>query len=389
MAQQIPGKPLSRPGKNDDLRWRALLAQVDTAKLTELFLERITGVTGYEPLPVPIYEIRRSALLTFTALLERLDSNGYPNTISIAEEIGVSRARAGVPLASLIEAIRQDFAILWESLIEVALPSDAGLIVRHTGIVLGVVDAFASQTQSAYTAEVQRMRDEKASVQQGLVASLLRGEPSSPEHIIRFSKGLGLPLSGKYTVFAATGEDISPLRRSSSSLEQAGLTAFTHHLDDAFILFRQNADVTGARFETAIDELQSLRAGVAEARGLAEIPNAVQVARSLASTLTPEDASVITWAQGWARLAAKHFRDSKMSLLNDVRSALETCGPVEQRRLEEAVRSYLKTGSIADSAAELFCHRNTLTNRLRRFAAVTGVNPAIPEQAARLVVGWA
>ncbi|MGO3280856.1 MAG: helix-turn-helix domain-containing protein, partial [Brevibacterium aurantiacum] len=40
-------------------------------------------------------------------------------------------------------------------------------------------------------------------------------------------------------------------------------------------------------------------------------------------------------------------------------------------------------------AAELFCHRNTVANRLRRFADLTGVDPMIPAEAARLVVGWA
>jgi DNA-binding PucR family transcriptional regulator len=44
---------------------------------------------------------------------------------------------------------------------------------------------------------------------------------------------------------------------------------------------------------------------------------------------------------------------------------------------------------VSESAAELFCHRNTLTNRLRRFADLTGIDPTVPEQSARLVVGWA
>ena len=52
------------------------------------------------------------------------------------------------------------------------------------------------------------------------------------------------------------------------------------------------------------------------------------------------------------------------------------------------MRSYLATGSIAQSADQLFCHRNTLMNRLRRFTDLTGIDVTIPQQAARLVVAW-
>ena len=72
----------------------------------------------------------------------------------------------------------------------------------------------------------------------------------------------------------------------------------------------------------------------------------------------------------------------------EVDAALARCGPVERARLVEAVRSYLTTGSIAQSAEQLFCHRNTLMNRLRRFTELVGIDVTIPQQAARLVVAW-
>ncbi|MDN6605457.1 helix-turn-helix domain-containing protein, partial [Brevibacterium sp.] len=74
---------------------------------------------------------------------------------------------------------------------------------------------------------------------------------------------------------------------------------------------------------------------------------------------------------------------------SDVDRALSVCGEAARERLVEAVRAYLRSGSVGASASELFCHRNTVANRLRRFAALTGVDPVIPAEAARLVVGWA
>jgi DNA-binding PucR family transcriptional regulator len=53
------------------------------------------------------------------------------------------------------------------------------------------------------------------------------------------------------------------------------------------------------------------------------------------------------------------------------------------------VRNFLHTGNITTTAQELFCHRNTILNRLNRFQELTGIDLAVPAQAARLVVAWA
>lgn len=38
----------------------------------------------------------------------------------------------------------------------------------------------------------------------------------------------------------------------------------------------------------------------------------------------------------------------------------------------ETVERYLRTGSVSATARQLYCHRNTVLNRLRQFAAATG-----------------
>lgn len=72
----------------------------------------------------------------------------------------------------------------------------------------------------------------------------------------------------------------------------------------------------------------------------------------------------------------------------DLSPWLAGCGPVERASVEEAVRSYLRTGNIAETARDLFCHRNTVTNRLRRFHELTGIDLTVPAQAARAVVAF-
>jgi DNA-binding PucR family transcriptional regulator len=54
----------------------------------------------------------------------------------------------------------------------------------------------------------------------------------------------------------------------------------------------------------------------------------------------------------------------------------------ERERLLAVVRAYTATGSVADVAARLYCHRNTVLNRLRRFTELTGRDVTVPADAA-------
>ncbi|WP_244303160.1 PucR family transcriptional regulator [Leucobacter coleopterorum] len=287
-------------------------------------------------------------------------------------------------------AIRLDFTVLWDALTRVASPSDAELIVRHTGIVLRTVDEYAGQTQRAYVAEQQRMHDEASSVRQGLIAGLFQDAQPSDERLSVIADGLGVPLAEPLVVAAAVSEDIPALRVFVSEAERAGATVFTHHLGDTLIVFSRLRPLPGSRLEKLGQRLTTLRIGLLTSEsGLRGLRQSAATARDLARLLGPHEEGAMTWSRGWARLASRCLLEIGNPILSDVVAALTSCGEAERSRLEEAVRSYLTTGNIGETAATLYCHRNTITNRLRRFANLTGVDPLVPEQAARLVVGWA
>ncbi|GAA0465182.1 helix-turn-helix domain-containing protein [Streptomyces olivaceiscleroticus] len=69
-------------------------------------------------------------------------------------------------------------------------------------------------------------------------------------------------------------------------------------------------------------------------------------------------------------------------------SVLAGLGPLpahERARLLEAVTAYCDTGSATMAARELYCHRNTVLNRLTRFAELTGYHPTRPAEAATIL----
>lgn len=378
------------PDPGDAPRWHQLVDRLDVDELTETFLSLIHTVPGYDPPPVPISEVRRTGRLSFAALVEGLRSGGLPGSVSVASDVGISRARAGIPITSLMTAIRLDFTVLWEALTRVASTEDAELVVRHTGNVLRTVDEYAGQTQRAYVTEQQRMRDEASSVRQGLIAGVFQDPQPTDERLQAIADELGIPFAEPLVAVAAVGDDITALRVFVSEAERAGAAVFTHHLGDALVAFTRPLELPGSRIDDLGRQLASLRVGIATAEtGLRELRQRATTARDLARLITPEEGGAMTWSRGWARLASRNLLSAGSPILADVLAALASCGDAERSRLEEAVRSYLVTGSIGETAATLYCHRNTITNRLHRFAALTGVDPLIPQQAARLVVGWA
>lgn len=380
---------LDRPAPGDERRWLELLDALDLDELTERFMTRVVTVSGYDPAPIPVSELRRTGRASFSTLVEGLRAGGFDGPVAVSTEVGVSRARAGIPLEALMTAIRHDFNVLWEVLTRVANQEDAELVIRHTGIVLSTVDEYVSQVQQAYTAELTRMRAEEDSVHAGLIASLFDDPDPTSERLSRIATGLGLDVDSPLLVVAATGDDVRALRVIISDHDRAGGTMFTHHLGEVLIAFSPVPGGTGHSLGALAGKIAEARVGHVRAEGIGTLRRSALTARDLADVIAADETSAMTWRSGWARLAARSLNAAGNPILADVESALAACGPVERERLIEAVQVYLASGSIGASAAQLFCHRNTVANRLRRFADLTGVDPMIPAEAARLVVGWA
>ena len=135
--------------------------------------------------------------------------------------------------------------------------------------------------------------------------------------------------------------------------------------------------------------MRQLRCGLVErTSGLASLASAVRVARELAGLVEDDDDGALTLERSWTRIARLRLAEAGIPVAADVENALAACGRAERERLVEAAKAYLGTGSVAGSIDRLFCHRNTLMNRLRRFRELTGIDVTVPDQAARLVVAW-
>jgi DNA-binding PucR family transcriptional regulator len=117
------------------------------------------------------------------------------------------------------------------------------------------------------------------------------------------------------------------------------------------------------------------------AHGLANVPRSARIAGEIVDLVEGADGPR-ELADAWLPLAAARMADTAADLVDAELGGLADVPPRERDRLLAAVRAYLATGSVAQVAARLYCHRNTVLNRLRRFTELTGRDVTVPADAA-------
>lgn len=399
----------------DTARWGELVEGLHgrLEELVELFVTRVQEIPEYADKRVSLPELRSTARETFRRLIDGLrdekfrHSNSHGSQDSLARfssELGAKRARAGISPEALISAVRLDFSILWADLLQIADLEDAVLLTSHVDQVWRVVDEFATQTHSSYSSERVRMAQEESNIRREFIARLFSKSELSADTISQAAAALVTDPEARFSIVAASGDAASKLRTiaTQGGWLQPSQRPYVHEFGGSTYVFwalpRAHGAGSGSGGAVRQDEgpayipaaITGIPCGYVEGfSGLRALPAAARTAERLALLLQPADRGPLTAAAAWARLAKQQLQDAGLDLWADLESALSECRDGERERLTETVRNFLHTGNITTTAQELFCHRNTILNRLNRFQELTGIDLAVPAQAARLVVAWA
>ena len=370
-------------------RWRQLLVLLSGRSdlLTERFLGQLGGIEDYADF-ARSDEVRATAVQTFHGLLSSLATGSpAPELLDLARELGSRRARQRVPPDSLTAAVRLDFGIIWNALLEISSPEDADLLTRRVERVWQVVDNFATQTYLSYSAERIAMAREEADVRRGFIDRLFDAAPSE-EGLAAIAQALGVRAQDTFTVVTAAAPVAAGLRAAVDAARAAERDVFTHQQGQFLTAFW--VPPTGPGAGRLLPGLERLPCGlVPRVPGLRAVPGAAAAAGRLAGLLDERDRGPVSLSGGWVRLASHLLLDAGVDLRGPLDDALGQTRLSERERLKETVELYLATGSVSQTAADLYCHRNTILNRLRRFRELTGLDVTVPDQAARVVVAWA
>ncbi|WP_053692764.1 helix-turn-helix domain-containing protein [Streptomyces sp. WM6372] len=354
-------------------------------------------------------ELRERIRLGLRQSVEGLDRGirGLPVELAGARATGTLLAEQGVPLDSLLHAYRRGGRMVWQTLNEAVAAHDPAALPRllpAAAVLWDVLDQLTDAVADAYrgtdAARCDRDRERRAA----LLDALLDGTaPPDGPAAAEAADRLGLPGRGRFAVVVlAPGAPVAPGSRDApGSPGNPGGSGGPPAPDGLRVLWRIRADGETALVELGHHPLESVRELLGALGSRAGVSPVVEGPGDLARA---------------HRLAALALRTAPASggpctaLLDErlptalVASQAELAGrlrqvvlgpvlalPAEDRRvLLTTLGTWLTCqGSTTYAAQRLYCHRNTVSNRLRRLERLTGRTLSDPAHVVELALAHA
>ncbi|MFG3248542.1 PucR family transcriptional regulator [Streptomyces sp. NPDC048187] len=303
--------------------------------------------------------------------------------------IGATRAEQGLPLDALLHAFRLGGSLVWQRLVEEtsrAAPEDVRLLVHVAADVWNFVDEHCTLVADAYRQtewQIDRRRENRARL---LAAGLLDGTGRIAD-LPEAARALDLPEQGRYVVVAVAGGPPARSEAVRAAAVPPGSRVHWHagpETDYGIVLVGDREGLpedppgpAGGRHGPALHP--GLRIGVGSpVVGLA----AVGDARRLADTalgICPAVGGTVRLADQLPAALVVSSPELGRALAEKVLGPLLRLEPADREVLLDTLTTWLDCDGSAQRAGErLYCHRNTVLNRLRRCEQLTGRSLARP-----------
>lgn len=361
------------------VRQAARACAADLAVLAESYVAELSSLTGYSESNIPRDELYRTAETALKNMLAILSGSQDSAALrSVSENIGRRRAQQGVPLDSLLRAVRLDFPFLWRAMRAQVPQESQATLAEDVVTIWDTIETHVSHVQAGYIAELADMNRELEVERTYLLRRLLVDAVNDPGLRAHAATELGLRLDGRYLVAAASPNHRQEFRPAVRAMDPR---IRIENLDGGEFVLLDETTVT----PTHQHLLRKTPVGIAPlAVGMEQLPVMWKLATRLARLVHEPDRAAATFADHWPLLpdgqfseelriiAAAQFDDLLAQPANDVDYLLETA------------RHIMSSGSVSETAIALFCHRNTIINRLKRFASLTKLDPTLPNDAGLL-----
>ncbi|MFB7087732.1 PucR family transcriptional regulator [Streptomyces sp. NPDC056296] len=330
-------------------------------------------------------EVHRSLRHSVASLLDPRGARDAARRCSW--RIGVTRAEQGLPLDALLHAFRLGGSLVWQRLIEETsrtAPEDVRLLVHVAADVWNFVDEHCTLVADAYRQtewQLARRRENRARL---LAAGLLDGT-SRIADLPEAAQALGLPEQGRYVVVAVNGRHPARSDAARAAAVAPGARVHWHaggEVDYGIVLVGAGDDgLPGPEGAESGPRavLPGIRIGVGTpVDGLASVGDARRHADT-ALDICPEAGGTVRLADHLPAALVVSSPELGRALAETVLGPLLRLEPADREVLLDTLTTWLDCDGSAQRAGErLYCHRNTVLNRLRRCEQLTGRSLARP-----------
>ncbi len=312
-----------------------------------------------------------------------------------ATELGVLRARDGVPLSSVMEAYRVGFGRLWDAVMTelTAHTGVNGIVWRAlTAKMLAAQDAYTDAMAVGHRAEqTRRLRNDEAQ-RAILIDALLHGRVIEEWSLWEAADCLRLPSVGPYVVIAAEADGgVEALPQIESKLRSLDVFSAWWLLPDLHVgIVHIKNDKHLGDVVALISRIATARVGVsARFDDLRDTAQALRFARvSLRARLDPGllvslfDGSILA-------SAAVSAPDVLVKVVGPMMDCFAGLSDQERESLYETFQAWVDNDGSTRAAGELlFCHPNTVRYRLHRIEQRTGRSLSKPRDVAELCLAF-
>ncbi|MFF4391916.1 PucR family transcriptional regulator [Streptomyces sp. NPDC001552] len=389
-----PGGAGRRSARASELVQRSAASLSSTA-LDTLTDRVVTGILADVPFyrasqaPADLRETVHSCLCLGLAALQDLDrTDDFEDN---AWHLGARGAGQGSPLEALLQAYRIGGGALWSGFVDLVVerqPGDVFLLVDVAEKVWQLVDRITQVVADAYRQVQGELAVDLIHRNWRLLDSLLYGRPDQPE-LAAAGMALGLRAEDRFAVACirrpTAHSEPEPVLALRLGRKGEGVSVLGHRRagEEAMLLSMGDSD---------LDELPDASIAVPDGQvglgpvvqGLGQIGAARALAElALATCRRPGEVSRLdrrlptAFVLGRPDLASRIARSVLQPVLNRPRG--------EREVLLATLAAWLDCGGSPQRVgARLFCHRNTVLNRLRRIEHLTGRSTTRPRDVVEL-----
>lgn len=320
-----------------------------------------------------------------------LNPGGTRTDLRWAEYLGRRRAEQGLPLDQLLRSYRLAGSVFWQGIVEVVSqenPEYVPHLVRHVTNTWQTIDQQSVAAAEAYHRteyDVLRRGDERV---QAVVDALLEGRGADGGMLNTATTVLGLPAHGRYAVVVQGHEAGTALPPHGGPSEVRGMRFIWRMRADTVIAL---VSLGSAAIEDLVDVLRSRarsHAGISPVvEGLADLGRARWLADLALRTCSGPEPELARLDERLPSALVVSQPDLAGYLYQQALGGLTDVEPGYRDILVSTLTAWLDcNGSAGQAARRLYCHRNTVLNRLRRIESLTGRSLASPRDLVELVL---